>query len=977
MRSRSLVQMLACVILGLHAQDAVIAAPTITSFLTSSPAQARVGEPVIITATGLASPVQVFFNGTALSNEAKPILVDLDRGLIIARVPAGTVGGYMRIRADGVNSPLHYFNVVPGSFDLGTNAVSGTVTKTGSALPGVILALHRGAQCGNVSFQDFAVSDSNGNYTLRGVDGPHQILVIPPKVAGVANISVPVVLSSTPATTDIALAEGTAVTGRVVDSSMSPLGDVRISIDSIGPMRIHEDILTDPSGVFTAHLLPGEHAYTMEPPLGAPHASASGSFTIDPTSTQNLGDTTLASGTSVTGNLVNATGGAPLASVELLAYDSSNLIDSVDTKRTAGDGSFRLVLPPNGTYIIRGEMDSRASVTDFEAPGVLVSNTPSVLNLATLVADIVSGTITLQGANTPLECVGVQALSAPSGFYNGFTRSGPDGTYRLRLAADHGGYIVNTSDTDTGPINYASKTWNGTPAGTYFYCEGTPVPAPIPGGSITPGIDFSLEPEAAIEGIVTRDDDMCVSDLSLAYPVLVDDGMNHLCNMGVPDLSFPGPGYRIRGLPSSNHLRACVYPVSGYETQCQDMITTTSGNTTPGVDFCLVGCTDLNWFADDDGDSFGDPDNTRLTCAQPAGYVADMTDCDDSDPDINPGQTERCDGLDNDCDTRTDEELGDTTCGIGACETTIDYCLDGLPQSCEPGIPFVESCNAIDDDCDGDTDEGLVDSTCGTGACRRTIPSCVSGVPQICIPGAPAAETCNGIDDDCNGDVDNGLGTTTCGVGACRRTVQNCVGGVLQTTCTPGTPTTEACDGLDNDCDGTRDEGNPGGGAACDTGLPGICLAGTTSCQRGGLACLQDVAPGMESCNGLDDDCDGAVDDVSGVCSIYMTHPMTGDVLDCRPGAVPPTLTWNPAQYDRYRVYVSADPAYGSKLSINSGDSLLKVPAWTIPANKWKNICDKATTNLYLRVYGVDNDVPGSDPTRTAISPGVIVTVRK
>lgn len=50
----------------------------------------------------------------------------------------------------------------------------------------------------------------------------------------------------------------------------------------------------------------------------------------------------------------------------------------------------------------------------------------------------------------------------------------------------------------------------------------------------------------------------------------------------------------------------------------------------------------------------------------------------------------------------------------------------------------------------------------------------------------------------------------------------------------------EQCNGIDDNCDGQVDEGNPGGGQTCDTGLPGACSAGTTVCQDGWFVCVPD-----------------------------------------------------------------------------------------------------------------------------------------
>lgn len=176
---------------------------------------------------------------------------------------------------------------------------------------------------------------------------------------------------------------------------------------------------------------------------------------------------------------------------------------------------------------------------------------------------------------------------------------------------------------------------------------------------------------------------------------------------------------------------------------------------------------------DRDGDGYVVCDGS----CSPSGVLCG--DCDDRDPRAHPGVADAtCDAVDDDCDGALDEDYAprSTTCGVGACASTgTTSCASGVERdSCRPGPPLGTTdptCDGVDDDCDARTDEEFpVQATaCGVGACASTgATACVAGtVVDSCTPGDPSPELCDGIDNDCDGQVDEIDDTDEDGAGNC------------------------------------------------------------------------------------------------------------------------------------------------------------------------------------------------------------------
>jgi len=221
---------------------------------------------------------------------------------------------------------------------------------------------------------------------------------------------------------------------------------------------------------------------------------------------------------------------------------------------------------------------------------------------------------------------------------------------------------------------------------------------------------------------------ICVSDTKYGLSVIKN------CTEVTYYLDSDGDGFG----DANESISTCDTPPANYildKFDCDDTDPSVNPNAIEICDEIDNDCDGLvdeelgtDYFEDADMDGYGNASVFVTACTRPPGYVADNTDCDDTDASISPGATELCDDIDNNCDGQVDENLdityfedadadgyGNPNVTIIACTTPMGYVVDNTDcddtdGAVNPGA--AETCDGVDNNCDGQVDEGCTLDLC-------------------------------------------------------------------------------------------------------------------------------------------------------------------------------------------------------------------------------------------------------------------------
>jgi hypothetical protein len=374
--------------------------------------------------------------------------------------------------------------------------------------------------------------------------------------------------------------------------------------------------------------------------------------------------------------------------------------------------------------------------------------------------------------------------------------------------------------------------------------------------------------------------------------------------------SFDGDGDGWRGCEDCNDVSSTVFPgapeaCNGADDDCDGIVDNMDGEDDAPL---------LTWWLDADADGWGGPDVSVEACGRPTGFSATDTDCDDLDATRHPDAPEACDGEDNDCDGVIDEPdrfgntrwytdadgdgYGDDDAWEASCDPLPDrLAIAGDCDDADPAInpDAVEVCDGIDQDCDAVADDHASDRAPwhmdrdrdSWGDPEVVVFACLQPTNFVaddtdCDDDDPrinpdAAERCGGVDEDCDGELDeagaldglpwyadvdgDGWGDDADVESACAAVDDRvALGGDCDdadATFNPGALEIDCSDPADYNCDGSVGDADADGD-------------GWIACQDCDDASTARNPDAAESCNELDDDCDGDTDeDAPGAVTWY------------------------------------------------------------------------------------------------------------
>jgi len=241
-----------------------------------------------------------------------------------------------------------------------------------------------------------------------------------------------------------------------------------------------------------------------------------------------------------------------------------------------------------------------------------------------------------------------------------------------------------------------------------------------------------------------------------------------------------------------------------------------------------------------------------------------------------------CGGGDEDCNAATADGSGETWLGSSCDGSDTDLCQEGT-YSCTGGTQVcsdtsgdnLDLCGGGDEDCNAATADGSDETWFGdvcdgpdSDLCAEGSLTCSGGAQACSDTSGDNNEICDGNDNDCNPATADGSGETWLGDACdgsdsdlCMEGTYSCAGGAQACSDISG-DNSEVCDGNDNDCNpATADgSGETWFGDVCDGPDSDLCKEGSFACSGGGPACSDTSGDTSEICDGLDNDCNGQID---------------------------------------------------------------------------------------------------------------------